>query len=362
MLTPFQAIALAALTLVASYVGVARFASWAERVKMLDIANQRSLHQQPKPRGAGLVIVALTIIGAWAVFVALGPHDQWMRLLAFTAGGLLIAHVSWCDDRFGVPAGVRLAVHGLSAVIAILGLGYWRVIALPLVGELSLGMFGTVITFLWIVGLTNAVNFMDGIDGLTGAQAVIAATGWLIIGWLVHVPLLATLSILLAATSLGFLLHNWPPARVFMGDIGSAFLGYSLAVVPLVIASSPSWSAMTAVLLVWPFVFDSGVTFLMRLGRGENVFIAHRTHFYQRLVAAGREHRSVTSFYAALAVAGALLALGWARQVPAVDLAVSLGLPVMSALVWCVVRRQEQLLRVSFRVGDDGARAIREMP
>src|SRR6185436_11775719 len=129
---------------------------------------------------------------------------------------------------------------------------------------------GFTITFFWIVGLTNAYNFMDGIDGIAGGQALVAGIGWTAIGWLDGQSHIVVFGLLLAATNLGFLFHNWSPARIFMGDVGSAFLGYSFAVLPLMLSSQSTGRtgfklALAAILPVWPFVFDSTFTILRRL-------------------------------------------------------------------------------------------------
>ena len=175
------------------------------------------------------------------------------------------------------------------------------------------------ITWLWIVGLTNAYNFMDGSDGMAGSQAVIAGLGWACLGWLADFPLLADLSLLLAVGSLGFLPHNWPPARIFMGDVGSAFLGYSFAVLPLLglRAGGPlaSLSPILGLLLRLAVCLRHRVlTFLRRLRRGENVLAAHRSHLYQRLIIAGYSHRFVLLLYSGLAIIGAGAAIFWLRH------------------------------------------------
>jgi UDP-N-acetylmuramyl pentapeptide phosphotransferase/UDP-N-acetylglucosamine-1-phosphate transferase len=118
---------------------------------------------------------------------------------------------------------VRLASHALGAALAIFAFGYWHTVSLPLLGQVSLGWLGWSVTLLWIVGLTNAYNFMDGIDGLAAGQAVIGGVFWAVIGWQSGAELIAWLGMLIASASFGFLLHNWPPARIFMGDVASGF-------------------------------------------------------------------------------------------------------------------------------------------
>jgi SAM-dependent methyltransferase len=199
-----------------------------------------------------------------------------------------------------------------------------------------------VLTLLWIVGLTNAYNFMDGIDGIAGCQAAIAGMGWCALGGWSGLPLVTVLGLLLAASSLGFLIHNWPPAKIFMGDVGSTFLGYSLAVLPILAAQSDPRLAVAGVLLVWPSVFDASFTFLRRLRRGENVFAAHRSHLYQRLVITGLSHRWVSSLYGALALIGLALACAWTLRLPGGAPAVALILPLLCLSLWLFVVQRER--------------------
>ncbi len=327
------------VTVVGSFAGIALMRRWAAR-RMLDIPNERSSHTNPTPRGGGLVIVLLATIGlviAWS----LNPLWEAYALLAFLVGAWLIAVVSWLDDLRSLSNRVRFAVHSFSAVLVIVGFGFWRVVDLPVLGAVTLGWLGLIVGFLWIVGLTNVYNFMDGIDGIAGGQAVVAGLGWALLGWSDSQPLVAVLGLLLAATSLGFLGHNWPPARIFMGDVGSAFLGFTFAALPLIAAQHNSRFVVAGVLLVWPFVFDASFTLLRRLRHRENVFAAHRSHLYQRLVIAGYSHRAVTLLYMGLAVVGVLLAFSWVVEFPGSDWLV-LGVPGLLSLgLWQFVARVE---------------------
>ena len=327
---------LGVLALVLSYVGVGRLRRWAERGQLLDFPNERSSHTRPTPLGGGLVIVILSTAGlifAWLRYPATSPA----ALVAYLVGAWLIAGVSWLDDLRSLPNRVRFAAHALGAILAVLAFGYSRVVSIPLVTPLDLGWVGLVATFVWIVGLTNAYNFMDGVDGIAGGQAVVAGLAWSILGWLSDQPLVGILGLLLAASSLGFLGHNWPPARIFMGDVGSAFLGYTFAVLPVIAAQHNPRLALAGPLLVWPFVFDTAFTFLRRLRNRENVFAAHRSHLYQRLVIAGYSHRTVTLLYSGLAAAGGVLALLWTLDTPGSGLAIVLSMPVLGLGLWTYV-------------------------
>ena len=176
---------------------------------------------------------------------------------------------------------------------------------------------------------------------MAGAQAVVAGVACWGLGLLSGEPLVSLLSVLLAGSSLGFLGHNWPPARIFMGDVGSAFLGYSLAVLAVIGGLAHPRLPLAGLLVVWPFVFDTTFTILRRLRRGENIFAAHRSHLYQRLVNAGYSHRAVTLLYAGLALVGVLLVLAWVLELPGSDW-LALGLPGLLSLgLWRLVVRAE---------------------
>ena len=326
--------------MVVSYASAGAIRRWALYRHLLDIPNERSLHRVPTPRGGGLAFVIVTLIGLLA-YARLNPAVPISTLAAYLMGAVFVLGVSWLDDLYSVPNRWRFTVHCLGAVTVVLTLGYWDSVSLPFLGHFHLGWLGVPVTFLWIVGLTNAYNFMDGIDGIAGGQAVVAGLGWALLGWLTDQWLVSALGLFLAATNLGFLGHNWPPARLFMGDVGSAFLGYTFAVLAVIAAQMNSSMALSGVLMVWPFVFDTVFTLLRRLRNGENVFTAHRSHLYQRLVAIGYAHGVVTVLYIGLAAIGALLALAWSQVTAASSFLVGLTLPVLCSGLWAFVRHQE---------------------
>ena len=218
-----------------------------------------------------------------------------------------------------------------------LTVGFWLQVELPFVPSMPLGWLGIPLTLLWLAGLTNAYNFMDGIDGLAGSQAVVAGLAWLVLGGIVGLPIVRLLGVLLAGSSLGFLGHNWPPARIFLGDVGSAFVGFSLAVLAVIGGLAHPRLPLAGLLVVWPFVFDTTFTILRRLRRGENIFAAHRSHLYQRLVIAGYSHRAVTLLYAGLALVGVVLAFLWVLDRPTSSWLV-VSLPTLCAVgLWRLV-------------------------
>ncbi len=222
------------------------------------------------------------------------------------------------------------------------GFTYWQVLTVPLLGTVSLGKAGIVLSLLWIVGLTNAFNFMDGIDGLAAGQAVAAGFGWFVLGAIMGHSHLMILGVVLAATSLGFLKHNWHPATIFMGDVGSTFLGYSFAALAIFETQTDRRVAVAGVLLVWPIIFDASFTVLRRVLRRETIFAGHRTFLFHRLVAAGWTHREAASFYFVLPILGALLAFTWARGSPVLHASVGLFTLAACGALWITVRCQER--------------------
>jgi UDP-N-acetylmuramyl pentapeptide phosphotransferase/UDP-N-acetylglucosamine-1-phosphate transferase len=222
-------------------------------------------------------------------------------------------------------------VQGLVAAVSIWGMGYFKSVTIPLFGELQLGYVGLIITFLWIIGLTNAYNFMDGIDGMAGGVAFAAGLGWALLTS--GIPYLANsfvfwIAIAISASSLGFLGHNWHPAKIFMGDVASTFLGYSFAVMPLLASNKEGDALMLGTLLLWTFIMDAGVTFIRRAINREDVLSAHRTHLYQRLVTGGYTHSAVSTLYIVLTLVALRFASAWSEGSVVASVLILFGLPL----------------------------------
>jgi UDP-N-acetylmuramyl pentapeptide phosphotransferase/UDP-N-acetylglucosamine-1-phosphate transferase len=307
---------------------------WARRRGVLDRPNARSSHSTPTPRLGGVGIVAALAGGLIVVHHGLHPIPDAVALLA---GALVLAAMSLMDDLRSLSPMVRLA--GQTAV------AIWLVsmthLADGVPGWVPGAIVPAIIAIVWVLGLVNAYNFMDGIDGLAGGQALVAGLGWAAIGALVRDPLVVATGLVLAGAVVPFLWLNWHPARIFMGDAGSAVLGLSFALVPLVAGQRHPHMLVIGSLLVWPFIFDTAFTLVRRLRRGENIVQAHRTHLYQRLVAAGLSHAQVTLVYLGLAGAGvpgaALLALGHLQVAGGSGLLVV----VAAVAIWQVTARRE---------------------
>ena len=338
MLVISLAVAVGALGLSALCVSGSR--RWAAE-RMLDIPNARSLHTRPTPRGGGLGIVIGVLIGAWSLFVSRILSIPLREISALSLGGAIVALIGWLDDIHRLSYPIRLVVQVISSAVILIAVGHFHTIKVPFVSDIHLYSIGIPLALFWIMGLTNAYNFMDGIDGIAGGQALIAGSGWAIIGYMNSETFVALIGLLLAASSLGFLSHNWPPARIFMGDVGSAFIGFTLAVLPIIAGQRDPRFMIVGILLVWPFVFDTSFTLARRLYNKENIFVAHRSHIYQRLVIAGYSHRFVTLLYMGLALIGTVIALLWYKNAPFINITVIVLPILLFAGLWRFAVRAE---------------------
>lgn len=349
ILSMIHILALILLTIV-SYLGIYLIRHYAEKSQILDHPNERSSHSVPTPRGGGLAMVVVVLaVGIWSASQA-----GWNRILIYILGATIIAWLGWRDDLHSLSPRLRFAVQGLVAAISILGLGYFKAVTIPIFGEIQLGILGIAITFLWIIGLTNAYNFMDGIDGLAGGVGLGAGIGWMWLAANMHNPFAFWIALAITAGSLGFLGHNWSPARIFMGDVGSTFLGYSFAVLPLISSDQSGDALLLGTLLMWTIIMDAGVTFIGRLLKRENVFTPHRSHLYQRLVMAGYKHETVSSLYILLTLLAGLLSYEWSQGHQIAPPFIFFGLP----LIWILLsiyaaRLQNSALRTKPLVSDN---------
>lgn len=277
----------------------------ANRVLTIDTPNSRSLHARPTPRGGGIGI-------ALAFFLVAGGQVAW-RGDFYTLTSLFlplaaIVAVSHLDDRRSLSPGPRLLVHlGAAVWFVLLSSGLERIslpgIAIPL-GVTGGGVFSVLL----LVWLTNLYNFMDGMDGFAGGMAVI---GFGVLGALSHMGGDATGALLAwcaAGGSAGFLVLNFPPARLFMGDVGSLLLGFLAGALVIRAEHQAAVPAWIGLLVFSPFAVDATVTVVRRAVRGDRVWQPHRTHYYQQLVRLGWGHRRTVLVEYALMLACAVSA------------------------------------------------------
>lgn len=257
-------------------------------LRIIDHPNERSLHQIPTPRTGGLGIWVGSLAGLGAVSLLFG---EVLEVIWLATGALIIAIISFIDDRLHVPVRIRLSIHLLAAITLVIGGLQWQSIELPgLHINLPPGITH-VLSVLFIIWMTNLYNFMDGMDGLAGGMAVFGFGTLGMLGHLAGDDFYAAMCWMIAASSAGFLVWNFPPARIFMGDTGSSVLGLLAAALSLWADRDGLFPLWTAMLIFAPFVFDATLTLARRTLQGERIWEAHRSHYYQRLVQAGWSHR-----------------------------------------------------------------------
>lgn len=293
MLNSILWILLGSLLLALFLTGVVR--KYAIRNNILDIPNERSSHKSTIPRGGGLSIVITFYLGLITLlFCGLVS----LELTVALAGGIGVAIIGWIDDKKNLSASFRIAVHFAAALWAL----YW-LNGLPFLGLdskiIHLGTAGIFLGLLLIMWMTNLYNFMDGTDGLAGTEAIIVAGGAGTISLILGSFNFALVCFLLAVVSAGFLYWNWSPAKIFMGDVGSGFLGFVFAVLMIASENTGALSLAGWLILLAVFLVDATATLLKRITNREKWYEAHRTHVYQLAVQAGHSHRRV-----ALIVAG----------------------------------------------------------
>ncbi len=289
----------------------------------IDVPNERSMHTLAIPTGAGIVIVASLAIAT----LVLALHSYSIQLLAMFIVVTVLGFIGWSDDKNHLSVSSRLLSFVLLAVLLVLGLGVvdevrfgqGTVFALPY----YVAAVFTLLGFIWFV---NLYNFMDGMDGLAGVQTVIAATAFsLLFAKVVLVDdalfdalffgrNLTILCLVLIAATLGFLLWNWSPAKIFLGDVGSLPIGGFFAMVTVIAVQQLSLSVLTCVLILGVFVFDATYTLCARALRGEKLIEAHSSHIYQRLSRTGLAHQTIVLIYAGVMVFFSGTAILWEWQ------------------------------------------------
>lgn len=275
------------------------------RRKVLDRPNERSSHAVPTPRGGGIAVTG-TVLVAWFGFSAAGGVSS--AIIAVVISAALLALVCWIDDVQGLSPVTRLMAQAAAVAIGLLALpepaNLPREWAAPVAFYVAVG-------FIWLWWV-NLYNFMDGIDGIAGSEAAAIAGGLLLFTMLGNGAdfSVALLSAAVLGASLGFLVWNWAPAKIFLGDVGSVPLGYLTGFLLIGLAGAGRWKI--AMILPLYFFADATITLGRRLAGGERVWEAHRQHFYQKAVIRGLDHATVVR--RVLAANLLLVACGWAAE------------------------------------------------
>jgi UDP-GlcNAc:undecaprenyl-phosphate/decaprenyl-phosphate GlcNAc-1-phosphate transferase len=269
-------------------------------VRIMDVPNARSSHTAPTPKSGGISIFATFLIGATVMYLlANNPLVRERYFVAFVLSAVMIGLVSLYDDVKQKPARIKLTAQLVGIAVALSGGIVLDALWVPNFGLVALGLWAYPISLFWILGLTNAFNFMDGVDGLAAGAAVIVTAFFCAITFSQGSTLVYITCYTLLGGTLGFLIYNVPPARIFMGDVGSTFLGFCLAVLAIIAAryDKSHTSFLVMPLLLLNFIYDTFFTFGRRLLRGEKVLEAHRTHLYQLFNRLGYSHRTVSLFH-----------------------------------------------------------------
>jgi UDP-N-acetylmuramyl pentapeptide phosphotransferase/UDP-N-acetylglucosamine-1-phosphate transferase len=298
------------LPLGATALGVRLLLPWLRARAVLDHPNERSSHKHPTPRGGGIVVVAVLVAAFWVIQVATDA-PLW-RLALLTAALLALAAISWFDDRRGAPVWLRLLVQLIAIGIGLVAIGIE-----PLAQRLGVPawLLGIPLALAWM-WFVNLYNFMDGIDGITGVETACIGVGLvaLAVVTLGSVAGQALMGLALAGAAIGFLVWNWHPARIFLGDVGSVPLGYIVGGLLIQAVVAGHWAA--ALILPLYYLADATIVLLARALSGQKPWEAHKSHFYQRAHQGGLSHGQVSACIAAVNVVlialAAAAALGWA--------------------------------------------------
>ena len=263
-----------------------------------DIPNERSSHQNPTPRGGGVAVVAAFVFGLLALLIRGDIASE--SFYAIVLPGILVAAIGYLDDLGRVTAArLRLIGHFVAAVIAVYILD--GLPPMPVFAEtLDIGLVGNIIAVLFLVWMLNLFNFMDGIDSITGVEALTSCLILTIFLINKSETELWQVPALMCAAVIGFLYFNWPPARIFLGDIGSGFIGFTIGTISLVIARSQPLITWAVIILLGVFIVDATVTLIRRLIDKQRISTAHRSHAFQHLANSADRHLKVSLSIAAL--------------------------------------------------------------
>ena len=334
----------AGVALVVSMLLTGAFTHPGSRMHILDHPNERSLHTTPTPRTGGVAIVIGILAGGIILFfvsgVGFARELRWLGGLA-----ALIASVSYLDDRRHIPVGYRLTAHTVASVmLGIAGLTVGS-LSLPGIAHAIPAWLAGILTVLFGVWVINLYNFMDGMDGFAGGMTVFGFGTLASLGWWGGDHNFAAVNLIIAGSAAGFLVFNFPAAKIFMGDTGSSTLGFLAAGMAL-------WGNATGLVPLWisvlvflPFIVDATVTLLRRLIRREKVWQAHKSHYYQRLVQAGWGHRKTVLVEYGLMVACAAGALTAYRATTVVQWAIITGAILLYVVFFRFVRATEATVR-----------------
>jgi UDP-GlcNAc:undecaprenyl-phosphate/decaprenyl-phosphate GlcNAc-1-phosphate transferase len=268
----------------------------AVKIGATDKPNQRKVHEKLMPRLGGLAI----FIGVAAGYFVSGLYNE--KMTAITVGGVLITVLGILDDKYELSAKVKLAGQMIVAILIVSTGLTIDFISIPFVVEkFQLGWFAFPITILWIVGITNAINLIDGLDGLAAGISSIGIATVAIMAGLAGKELILLLSIIILGSTIGFLFYNFHPAKIFMGDTGALFLGYSISILSLLglYKSVTLFSFIIPIIILGVPIFDTTFAIVRRIINKKPISAPDKSHLHHRVLAMGFSHRNtVLAIYA----------------------------------------------------------------
>jgi Fuc2NAc and GlcNAc transferase len=323
----------AACGLVVSVVAVAASLAYATKRGLLDEPGQRRSHTRPTPRGGGIGIVISVLICAMPALAIFPRALPGVTIVAIALALLAVAAVGWCDDHRPLPVLPRIGVH-LIASLAVA-----TTLLAPVAGT-DPGLWAWLIPIAFVfTGSINAHNFMDGIDALLAFQAAFVLIGYALLAWANGGFALMAAAIAAAAACVGFLVFNRPPARIFMGDVGSGTLGLLIAVIAGLLVRGSLALLWPCLILSSAFLVDAGLTLSQRILAGKRWYTAHREHLYQWMVRAGFSHARTDAMYLLwnliIAAPTAWAAVHWPASGPLLCAAIY----AFAAAIWCTGKR-----------------------
>lgn len=283
------------------------------RINIVDKPNERSSHIVPTPRSGGVAIVLSFTLGAFIILFLESRFDLPLhQFLAMIIGAFFMAFIAFIDDLKGLRQVIKFLGQFISVAVILASGLYFKQLSFPFANPIELSpILGMGVTLGWFLFFMNGFNFMDGLNGLAGGSALIASIFMSILGYLSGFYVVYILSLILSFSILGFLIFNFPRAKIFLGDTGSQYVALILAVIG-VIASQSSIvfvSEMSVPFLFFIFVFDVILTIIKRLLRRENIFQAHKSHLYQMLNQSGFSHVFVTLLHLGFMIIGGMSVL-----------------------------------------------------
>ena len=329
---------------ITSCFGVKALIHYYQRAGRVDVPNQRSMHHIATPTGAGIVVISFLLLGVLYLTVNLRSTE----FMAIAVVLFMLAFIGWRDDKNNLSVRSRMFSFVLLSLILVMPVGVIDGISLGSAGifyfPYLVAVLLTVLGFIWLL---NLYNFMDGMDGLAASQTIIASASFIILftdialfrnhffDEVVYGSSMAFLCGILLAATAGFMVWNWSPAKIFLGDVGSLPMGGFFAICTIIAVRKLDVSLLSCILILGVFVFDASYTLIARLLRGEKVTEAHRSHIYQRLANIGVSHLRIVTVYAIKMLLSSSAAVLWELRLINGLLAGLLGcISVIFALLW----------------------------